>query len=301
MINKAKDLDFTNKKVSMIIAGVPGIGKTTLALSAPKPLLVDLDGGVSRVEGQYRKDTLIAQNYEELIDDLHSDLSAYETIVIDTGGKLLELLKPVVIKDSPKNAKTDGSLSLQGYGAVKRKFSDFVSFVRSLNKHLVIVFHASEVQLSNDITGLRIRIEGSSRDEVWDDMDLGGFIEMRGSKRVIGFTNCDRYYAKGTHQIKGEFAIPALDGKNKNDFLTKLFKMYIDNLNQETEELKEYDAIVQELKPQIENATKENINELYQKVKTLNVLTVKEELGFALKSKVKELELKYNKESDRFE
>jgi len=302
MISKAKDLDFSNKKVSMIISGVPGIGKTTLALSSPKPLLIDLDGGISRVEAVYRKDVLIANNYEELMDDLHSDLSEYETIVIDTGGKLLEMLKPVVIKDSPKNAKTDGSLSLQGYGAVKRKFSDFVNFVRGLNKHLIIVFHASEVQLANDIVGLRIRIEGSSRDEVWDDMDLGGFIEMQGKNRTISFANCERFYAKGTHQINGTFLIPILDGKMKNTFLTNLFSKYLNELNKGVKEQEEYTKIMEKYTSVINQISNvEELNNAYNKIKSINVLTAKDELLASLKAKVKEFNCKYNKGSDVFE
>ena len=56
MIKKPNELNFNNKKISMIIAGVAGIGKTTLALSSPKPLLIDLDKGISRVEAKYRCD-----------------------------------------------------------------------------------------------------------------------------------------------------------------------------------------------------------------------------------------------------
>ena len=89
MIKKPTELNFSGKRLCMIIAGVPGIGKTTLALSAPSPLLIDLDRGVSRVEARYRKDVDEVNTYEELKEDLqNSDLSEYETIVIDTGGKL---------------------------------------------------------------------------------------------------------------------------------------------------------------------------------------------------------------------
>ena len=50
MIVKPSEMKFEGKKLFIIVAGVPGIGKTTLALSAPKPLLIDLDKGVDRVE-----------------------------------------------------------------------------------------------------------------------------------------------------------------------------------------------------------------------------------------------------------
>ena len=39
----------------MIIAGVPEIGKTTLALSAPKPLLIDLDRRLAELKQDIKR------------------------------------------------------------------------------------------------------------------------------------------------------------------------------------------------------------------------------------------------------
>ena len=50
MIKKASEIINTDKKIRLLIAGYPGIGKTTLALSAPKPLLIDVDRGTDRVK-----------------------------------------------------------------------------------------------------------------------------------------------------------------------------------------------------------------------------------------------------------
>ena len=302
MIKKPKDLRFDDKKIAMIIAGVPGIGKTTLALSAPHPLLIDIDDGVSRVEARYRTDTLVANNYEELLKDLkESDLKAYKTLIIDTGGKLLEFLKPVVISEDAKNGKRDGNLSLQGYGAVKRKFKEFVAFVKTLDKHLIVVFHATEVNLDSDLTGLRIRIEGSSKDEVWDDMDIGGFMEIRGKNRTISFSNCERFYAKGTHGIHGIFEIPTLDNTIKNNFITDLFNKIKTDLNDEVELFENYRAIMS-LKKAIESAKDvETLNEEWEKVKVAtHYLTSKDELWFALNTKAKELGVAYDKATGNF-
>lgn len=302
MIRKPNELNFDNKKLSMIIAGVAGIGKTTLALSSPKPLLIDLDNGVSRVEARYRTDTAQVEDYEELVNDLKSaDLSQYQTLVIDTGGKLLEMLKPVVIKEDAKNGKRDGNLSLQGYGAIKRKFREFINFVKTLDKHLIIVFHATEVNLENDLTGLRIRMEGSTKDDVWDDIDIGGFVEMRGKNRTIGFSNCERYYAKGTHGIHGVYDIPALDSGSKNTFVKDLFSKVLDDLRAETIEVDKYNKTMQ-IAPKI-NSVKDvaQLNEIFEDVKVLeHHLTSKEELWFALTEKAKELGVKYDATSQSF-
>lgn len=302
MIVKPSELNFENKKIAMIIAGVPGIGKTTLALSSPKPLLIDLDNGVSRVEAMYRKDTSVISDFDELMNDLTtSDLSAYETIVIDTGGKLLEMLKPVVIREDAKNGKRDGNLSLQGYGAVKRKFREFIDFVKSLDKNLIVVFHATEVALSDDITGLRIRIEGSSRDDVWDNMDIGGFVEIKGKKRVISFSNCERFYAKGTHGVHGDFEIPTLDGKTHNNFITLLFDKIKADLNKEVEIASQYEKVMR-LKPFIEKVSNiDDLNKLWLKVRDAeHYLTSKAELWNSLTLKAKEMNANYDKESGIF-
>lgn len=303
MIRKPNELNFSNKKFAVIIAGVPGIGKTTLSLSSPKPLLIDLDKGVSRVVARYRTDVDEVDTYEELFDDLkNTDLTPYETIIIDTGGKLLEMLKPVVIKEDAKNGKRDGNLSLQGYGAVKRKFAQFVAFIKELGKHVIFVFHATEVSLADDINGLRIRMEGSSKDEIWDDIDIGGFVEMIGNKRTIGFSNCSRYYAKGTHGINGVYDIPTLENGSKNDFLTQLFKTIQGELNNENLEASKYAEVMKLLDDVKKCSELEGVNKMFEVIKTTgHYLTSKEELWFALTEQAKSLGFSFNKEKKLFE
>ena len=50
-IKKSSELDFSNKKISFLICARPGVGKTTLAESAPKPLIVDLENGIDSISG----------------------------------------------------------------------------------------------------------------------------------------------------------------------------------------------------------------------------------------------------------
>jgi hypothetical protein len=298
-LQTAKNLNFKNKKIRMIIAGFPGIGKTTLSQSAPNPLLIDLDDGLDRVEPAYRKDRLICGSYDELINDLKGDLSAYQTLIIDTGGRLFEFIKPAVIREDVKNGKRDGALSLAGYGAAARKFQEFVELCHRLDKHLVIIFHAKE-EKDNENTKLRIMIEGQMKDVIWQDMDLGGFVEMVGKKRTIGFTNCEKYYAKGTHGIKGTYEIPELTNGEENNFLTKLFDVYMKNMLGsvviDEEETKIYDEAMS-LLAFIESAsTVEHINTFVLRIGELkHALTSERELKFAVHEKAKSLGLKYDK------
>lgn len=308
MIKKPSDVVSTTKKMRLLIAGFPGIGKTTLALSAPKPLHIDVDRGVDRVQAKNRCDFIQPETYEELLEDLKSDLSDYETLVFDTGGKLLDLMKPYVIKQDSKNGQKDGqTLSIKGYGAVGKEFQRLMDYAfYQLNKNVVVIFHAKEDK-DGEATKLRILVEGSTKDNVWQPMDLGGFMEMYNNKRTIGFSNCERYFAKGTHGIQGIIELPNLDDPSiPNDFLTKLFKQVNQNILDEQkyfdEQKKKYEEVMNEVVPVIESMTLETVDEVVEKMKTINhVLTSEKELKHKFKEKILELNLVWNKELKKYE
>ena len=306
MIKKPSEMINTENKFRVLIAGYPGIGKTTLGLSAPKPLLIDVDFGINRVMASVRKDYIQPESYEQLLEDLKGDLSDYETIVIDTGGKLLDLMKAYVIKNDVKNAKKDGTLSLQGYGAVGREFSNFMNYVYfELRKHCVIIFHAAE-EKHDEETKLRILVEGSTKNTVWQNVELGGFIEMRGNKKTIGFDNCERYFAKSSFGIKGIYNIPELDANTPNDFLTKLFEQADKNIQEESKvfekERKEYQEVMDEYIPIIESMTVENVQEVSDLMQTIeHKLTSKKELSARFLEKLKSLNMYWNKETKQYE
>lgn len=307
MIRKPNEVVATTKKIRMIIAGFPGIGKSTLALSAPKPLHIDVDRGIDRVQAKNRKDFIQPNTYEELLNDLKSGLSDYETLVFDTGGKLLDLMKPYVIKADAKNGQKDGqTLSIKGYGAVGKEFQRLMDYAfYQLNKNVVVIFHAKEDK-DGESTKLRILVEGSTKDNVWQPMDLGGFIEMYNGKRTIGFDNCERYFAKGTHGIKGVMDIPNLDDPNvPNDFLTRLFEKVNKNIMAEQkyfeEQKKDYEKVMNEIGPSIENMTENSIVDVMNLIKNANhVLTSEKELKHQFKQKIDSLNMKWDFEQKKY-
>ena len=118
-----------------------------------------------------------------------------------------------------------------------------------LKKNIVVVFHATE-EKDGDNTRLRIKVEGQTKNNVWEPMDLGGFVEMYGNDRTIGFSNCEKYFAKGTRGIHGVYKIPALGPGSPNDFLTKLFEEYNSKAAEEVaanaKENEAYEQVMQE-------------------------------------------------------
>ena len=270
-------------------------------MSAPKPLHIDADFGATRVKPIHRKDAIQPDNYQSLLDDLiPENLVDYETLVFDTGGALFDLMKPYLIKIDPKNGKRDGSLSLQGYGAAGREFKRLMDMAYyQLKKNVVVIFHAKE-EKDGDSTRLRILVEGQTKDNVWQPMELGGFVEMQGNVRTIGFSNCERYFAKGTHGISGIRKIPELNDNTPNDFLTRLFQEVQNNIKKETEVFEarqaEYEALMASF--DFENT---DVNELMRQISTAkHILTSEKELRAKFKEKVKKEGWKFDKEAGKY-
>ena len=304
MIRNPEDISTESKRIRLLIAGYPGIGKTTLALSAPRPLHVDLDFGIDRVEPRYRKPYIQPASYDEILSDLaegNEELDAFDTLVFDTGGKLITIMAQWAMKQNPKYGQRDGSLSLKGYGFVGREFGrlmDHCFYV--LKKNIIIIFHAVEDK-DGDITRLRIKVEGQTKNNVWEPMDLGGFVEIIGNDRTIGFSNCERYFAKGTRGIHGIYKIPELDPNEANSFLTELFKQYNEvNAAEAAEAVKQkelYEATMAKGRELISGITDaDSMNAAIAGFNGLeHYLTSKKELTELWKKKVSELRLKYDK------
>ena len=219
MIRNPNEIQEGAKKIRMLIAGYPGIGKSTLALSAPRPLHIDVDFGIDRIEPRYRKPYIQPKSYDEILEDLTPpNVKDFDTLVFDTGGKLISLMSQWAIKRNVKYGQQDGSLSLKGYGFIGREFQRLMDYCfYELDKHIVVVFHAIE-EKDGDNTRLRIKVEGQTKNNVWEPMDLGGFVEIQGNNRTIGFSNCERYFAKGTRGIHGVWQVPELGPDKPNDF-----------------------------------------------------------------------------------
>ncbi len=89
------------RTVSALIYGEPGIGKTTLALTSPNPLLIDCDGGVKRVAPILRGDFVPVENWNDILAVTKVEVP-YDTVIIDTAGKALEYLMDALIMQNEK-------------------------------------------------------------------------------------------------------------------------------------------------------------------------------------------------------
>ena len=177
--------DAPQEPIICTLYGVPSAGKTTLALSAPKPALLDFDGGVRRT-GDFRhgKAVLPIKDWADVSGLEPKDVEPYRTVVVDTVGTCLDKLSLDIIRSDPKCGSA-GSLNLKGYGVLKGRFNRWLAMLKQLNKHIVLIAHLEE-QIQGEEVHRRIVAPGSSKQLIYQEADIMGqlFIERDGKRRL---------------------------------------------------------------------------------------------------------------------
>lgn len=256
-IKKKNEIELP-KTIVGCITGVCGIGKTTLALSAPKPLLLDTDNGIHRVQSEYRSDVVQVKSYQDILDVLEEDLSDYETIVIDTLGELVNfMLKYFADKDKSLITR-GGTYNIKIWGLVKTEFESLKLRLQLLNKHLIFVSHVKEDK-DGENKVYRMDVAGSTSETVTKILDFLGFCEMLGKSRSISFSPSARFYAKNSIELNDYLEIPTLKLGETNDFLTReVIEPTIAKRKQESEAVKQNNEKLQQGRYLIEQATEPN-------------------------------------------
>lgn len=236
LIKKPSEIE-PKAAISMLVYGQPGLGKTTLACSAPSPVLFDYDGGIQRVNAAHQVPTVQIHSWEDTIaalaeiaeEEKAAGTIIYRTLVIDTVGKMLDYMSEYIIRTNPKMAMGNGALSLKGYGERKKMFSDFVRSVIISGRSVVFVAHEREEKQGEE-TKKRPEIGGSSAADLIKELDLMGYMYASGKNRVISFNPCDAYYAKNCCNLKDEaIKVVVKDGNpvGENDYLRSVIRTYV--------------------------------------------------------------------------
>ena len=290
LLTKPEDLK-QDVKFQGLIYGQPGIGKTTLAISAPNPVMVDAEKGLKRVEARLRVPSLQAESYEQILELLNSqEIAPFETIVFDTMGRVLELMEPYLIKKNPKNAQSNGALSLAGYKARKMEFNNLLKLIRRLNKSVLFVAHEKEEKAGEEKI-VRPDVAGSSGADLIKDLDFVGYMEAKGTKRTISFFPTEKYYAKNALQLDEVIQVP--DTKDGNTFISeRIVGVTKEKLAAQAELTKRYNEELEKATKIIDNCKDPNkAIEQFESIE--NIWDIKKRIFKALKQKATELGFKY--------
>lgn len=304
LIRKANELEIPTT-VKMMIYGQAGMGKSTLALSAPKPLLLDFDNGVKRVNMSHLDniDTVQVKSWCDLQQVLQENLSGYQTIIVDTVGKMMDFI--IGYKCGTRQP------SIRDWGGINAEFSWLTRTLSSLNKNVVFVAHR-DTRKEGDDTVFIPALREKSYNSIVTELDLLGYLEMKNEngvqRRTITFDPTSRNDGKNTCNLPGLMVVPMIldnHGKPtaKNDFISsKVITPYLTMLADKKAEQQKYDNVIAEIKENIELITDANsANEFASRINEF------EHVGSSLvmarnlfMQKVKGLGLVYNSESKTY-
>lgn len=274
------------ERLNMVIYGPPGIGKTSLAFTADAPLLLDFDNGSYRSAN--RKDTVIIQSWTDVAGITADDLAGFKTIIIDTAGRALDVLSADIIRANPKHGR-GGSLSLQGWGELKARFTAFLKMLNTFGKDVILIAHMDE-QRSGDEVIERLDVQGGSKGEVYKAADAMGRLVMRDGNRWLLFSPSDAAFGKNPAQLPA-LQIPDQATPDFTNFLECVIGKTKEHLNRLTEAQK---ATVDEIHwfadalPNITNV--DDINGLIERAKSAPAMC-----KIALNERAKELDFTFDK------
>jgi hypothetical protein len=227
-ITRAIDSILTGNLV-VVLFGQPGSGKSSLAFSASRPLLLDFDLGAQRTVG--RKDTVRVNTWSDIADLTAEDLVNHDTIIVDTVGRLLDVLVLDLAKRDPKVLRKTGEITLQGYGQLANAYKAWVKKIQSFGKDLVLISHDKE-EKNGDNTYVRLDIAGSTKQEILKSADLLGYMYMSGNIRTLDFNPTESHLGKNTPNFP-VLSIP--DYSANQSFLSDLIQQSKDIMNAKSE------------------------------------------------------------------
>ncbi|MBR8810562.1 ATP-binding protein [Bacteroides pyogenes] len=257
LIKKSNELEIPST-IKMMLYGQAGMRKTTTALSAPKPLLLDFDNGVKRVNMSHLDGVDIVQitSWDDIKQVLQEDLSPYQTIVVDTIGKMMGYI--ITYKCGTRQPQ------IRDWGGINQEFSGFVRNLSSLNKNIIFVAHR-DTRKEGDDTVFIPALREKSYNSIVTELDLLGYMEAKNEngkvKCTITFDPTNRNDGKNTCNLPSVMEVPTiLDASGsptaKNDFiLSRVINPYLKMLSAKQEEAKKYEKVISEIKENIELIT----------------------------------------------
>lgn len=289
-ITKASD-PITVDRLNTVIYAAPGLGKTSLAFTADKPLLLDFDNGSHRAAN--RKDAVVISQWSDVAGITAEDLAPFKTVIVDTAGRALDALTVDIIRANPKHGR-GGALTLQGYGELKARFGAFLKLLNSFGKDVVLIAHMDEQRSGDDVVE-RLDVQGGSKGEIYKAADAMGRIAIVNGQRWLRFSPADAAFGKNPGRLD-PLAIPAPDSPEFDGFLGRVIQTTKDRLNEMSEAQKTAASALASFRTEVANAdSAADINKLMARAKAGG-----DAFKALLTKRAKELGLTFDKVAGKF-
>ena len=171
------------------ISGEQGVGKTTFATEWPKPVIIDIEGGLRSIKEKETPAFKIAtaDNIDEALKYLYIKKHSFQTLIIDS----MTALEALIVQDMLKKNKSASLAHLGGgYGAgyrmlesrIEGVFEAFKSIMQKKGMHVVMICQ-SEVETftpedTEPFDRLTVRIDKRCKRFLLDKPDIVGFIRQ---------------------------------------------------------------------------------------------------------------------------
>lgn len=169
--------------VKMMVYGESGVGKTTFAASAPRPMLwLDAEGGTASIDDAEGIDVMAVSTLEDfrnVVLYLHENPTKYKTVVVDSFSEaqvsvMKQIMKAVVKADQSRDEFLP---QFAEWGRLTGVMREVARALRDLPAHLVITALTREDK--DDMTGrtkVRARLTPALAEEVPALMDVSGYL-----------------------------------------------------------------------------------------------------------------------------
>lgn len=258
-----KKNDITPERpVIIVIYGTPGSGKTSVAITANNPLLIDTDRGYDRAV--QRCDTLTANKWEDITAE-YETMKSYKTIVCDTAKACLDdYLMNFAIKNNYKLSTN----ALKRFGQMAEDFKSFVNQLRTNGSDIIFICHDKEMS-EGDVIKHSPDCTGQSKDLLLRIADQVGYVSKVNGKRTISFEPTDTFIGKNVAQLE-MMEIPEATNPDFSDFMAKIISKVKSSIQNKSEEQRKANEMLAELRDQLAAAmTDEDITALIEAMKDL--------------------------------
>ena len=231
IVTSTEALNIAN--IITLIYGDPGIWKTSLAFTAKRPILFDFDKGAYRAAN--RKDSVQITAWHEVATVSPQDLANYDTIIIDTAGRALDMITDTLKLDK-RNTRRDGQLTMQGYGKLGGIFTDWLKMLRGMGKDIVLLAHTSEDKDGDNIIKRPDMVGGSKR-EAYKVADMMAYMTTQHSQdgdiKTLNFVPHPAYLAKDSGQIGNVTVLPMTEAPSQLADIIQATKDHINSFSAE--------------------------------------------------------------------
>lgn len=201
----------------MCLYGKGGVGKTTLATTAPDPIFIDAEQGTKSLGARGIDVPIIhVSSWTDVIDawKLIKDDKAFKTVVVDPIDKFLDLLID--------SEKAGGEMNIKRWGAVKDRMRRFVWAVKDSGKHVIFIAHEDKDK-DDDQQLRRPKLAVNLSGELVDLCDVVGYLRVGDAKkRTLVVQPEPKYEAKDRFDVLGD----TIEEPNVKEIVAKIHAAY---------------------------------------------------------------------------